>query len=490
MVYCLVRAASVTDARHRVFRSLHTRKLYFNIPRAVREKIVCVPTDFSSPSLGLSPELYDRIVRQLTVVYHCAWAVNFNLRLESLERDCIAGVKNLIDLCLSAHGPHPATFSFLSSIGTVLRAKDKTVPESLPTSPSNSQPTGYALSKFVAEHVCMNAAARVGIPVYINRIGQIVGDTVYGIWNSSEAIPLLMQSATTIHSLPSFDEMVRWLPVDVVAKIVMEITTSGAASGVFNIVNPHGVSWTHDIVPYLRQAGLDFELVDPPTWLKRLQEASNPEKNPPVKLFEYFKRQFSNVEPRRAVVFETEKSLRWSRTFAATQAPDQVLVAKMVHHFIVTAWTSSKAKAPCRSVVAFSGSVPISLGGAELDALELVVTLISMQLGIPVLDSKSAGFGPEINGTGHLDLHGDKGPEHGPILTIVDRDHIRDLSSGRTRFLVLPNPTESSSATEGNMGDETIDIIPLTATKSSKDLVEEATFWIRDFLEQGKSAAV
>ena len=86
---------------------------------------------------------------------------------------------------------------------------------------------------------------------HILRIGQIIGDTKNGIWNANEAIPMTLQTAITIKALPQLDEWHYWLPVDQVAKTIVEITQSNAPSGVANIVNPNAFHWTKDLLPSL-----------------------------------------------------------------------------------------------------------------------------------------------------------------------------------------------------------------------------------------------
>lgn len=401
------------------------------------------------------------------------------MRLSSFERDCIAGLKNLIDLCLQAHGDRPATFSFFSSVGTVSRTQDETVPEALPTHFSNTQPTGYGESKLVAEHLCMNAAAQVGIPVYVLRIGQIIGDTNHGIWNSSEAIPLMMQTAKTINMLPSIDEDLRWTAVDVVARAAIEISNSGAATGVFNLINPRTFHWNRDIIPYLQQAGLKFDVHDSSTWLERLQASNDPVANPPLKLLEHFKRRFDTSVTRRAVEFETQKSQRWSESFSKVQAPDQALVTKMIRQFTVTSWNIPPLQQQLRSVIAFSGSASIPVGDFEFVTVDLVASLVSKQLGIPVSDSLAVGFDKSVNGDVSLEVNGNA---ETPALTIVGREDIRNIPSHRTRFLVIATGDEIEKSRTSATKDGDIDIVCLDTTANTKSLVDEAVFWARDFL--------
>ena len=66
---------------------------------------------------------------------------------------------------------------------------------------------GYARSKLVAERIVQAAAETTGMTAKVFRVGQIVGDTERGIWNTTEAIPLMIQSAKTIGALPALEEV-------------------------------------------------------------------------------------------------------------------------------------------------------------------------------------------------------------------------------------------------------------------------------------------
>ena len=161
-IYCLVRARSPEEAANRVQRSLLQRRLYHPLPLAARSKLIALPCDLSDPRLGLSDAMYSDIKQHLRSVIHCAWSVNFNLGLSSFEKDCIASVCHLLDLCHAVPGPTPASFDFCSSVSTVSRCPTPEAPETLPEL-SWAQNMGYAQSKLVAENFCMKAARTTGI---------------------------------------------------------------------------------------------------------------------------------------------------------------------------------------------------------------------------------------------------------------------------------------------------------------------------------------
>ncbi|KAH0125225.1 acetyl-CoA synthetase-like protein, partial [Aureobasidium melanogenum] len=153
------------------------------------------------------------------------------------------------------------------------------------------------------------------------------------------------QTATTIKALPTHNEELSWLPVDLAASIVVEL--SGIAQPitetrlqdndlVYNVQNPKVYHWTLDILPALRRAGLRFDEVSPKGWVQRLRAGDqNPESNPPVKLTEFFAERYGNdvenAPMKSAGRYDTIQTCKDSATMTAI--PDLIesdLVAKFV----------------------------------------------------------------------------------------------------------------------------------------------------------------
>lgn len=130
------------------------------------------------------------------------------LGIRSFEDQHIKGVQSLINFSLSMRTPNPARFYFCSSISVALATPSPAiVPESVIENLHVALPMGYSRSKLVAEHIVRNAAVQAGAPAYVLRIGQIVGDSKEGVWNDTEAIPLMVRSALTLKVLPALKEV-------------------------------------------------------------------------------------------------------------------------------------------------------------------------------------------------------------------------------------------------------------------------------------------
>jgi thioester reductase-like protein len=319
-VYCLNRGA---DAQARTVESLKARGLNVSV-----ERVESLGADLSKPDFGLAPGALKRV----DLVIHNAWSVNFNMGVSSFENQ-IQGLRNLLDFSFA----NDARLFFVSSVSAAVRS-GSVIPETHLKHLTDAQQMGYARSKLVAERLCQHAQ-QAGLDARVLRVGQIVGDTQLGQWNATEAIPLMIRAAIGFGALPALDDTLNWLPIDVVAKVIVEICSSPKRHDVYHVVNPKSFNWTRDLLPMLESAGLNFERVSPQEWLKRL-EASNPDpaSNPTIKLLDFFRTKYATPKSGPAVVFETKTTEGLSETLKNIGAPDATLIGKMVTYWRAEGW--------------------------------------------------------------------------------------------------------------------------------------------------------
>ncbi|KAL8805671.1 MAG: hypothetical protein Q9182_001815 [Xanthomendoza sp. 2 TL-2023] len=313
-ITCLVRAASPFAAHERVSKSLIARgkpglpPYSASNPQSSQDKacssapeIKCIPTTLSHPDLGLDPSTYTHLARTTTLVIHAAWAVNFTARLRSFEKDHVAGLAHLLNLAhaLPNHKP-PKRFLFLSSTASVTNtpASNYPIAERISTDPTHASPLGYSRSKWVAENICANYYCHNTLPasefnprsasqkqpahpnIAILRIGQLTSDTRSGIWNTAEAIPLMLSTAPTLHALPNLQNLpLDWLPVDIAAHAILDVAGSmhreeiTSPPPVFHILNPSPTPTWSDLLSVIqtRTPGLRVNVLEPGEWLKRVE---------------------------------------------------------------------------------------------------------------------------------------------------------------------------------------------------------------------------
>ena len=304
-IYCLVRGP---DPTRRVLDSLSERRL--KLRASGRAKIVALASDLSKPDFGVGEATAQTLRESDTLILHNAWPVNFNLPLRTFEPH-LAGLRNLLRLSMSVPRPEPARLFFASSVSTAFNMPaNSSVPEAPVENFEHADGMGYAQSKLVGEHIVLNAA-RAGARSYVLRIGQVVGDSAAGIWNDREAIPSMIRSALALKALPRLRQRCSWLPVDTLATAIFELCQAVENEPcprdvdaldppvIYNMVNPHEFAW-EDLLTELKEAGMDFEAVSTGVWLKMLRESArygDVEKNPAVKLLDYYEREYGAQTP-------------------------------------------------------------------------------------------------------------------------------------------------------------------------------------------------
>lgn len=352
-IYCLVRGSDDHAARERVAKALQQRKLAPLSSEAGR-KVIVIRAQLGDSRLGLDEGSYDRLARCATKIMHVAWSVNFRLRLRSFVKDNIASVTNLINLALASPRSRPPVFAFCSSVASAMAYSDAIIPESIIDDPAASSPMGYSKSKWVAEQICSRANSSTALRgrVAVFRVGQLAGDSVHGVWNSSEAWPLMLSSVSETGSLPALDgETLDWLPVDAAATALIqgaEYTDKHhveVEARVMHVVNNHtGPGWA--ILTGWLRGREDFRTVDPAAWveqLARLEEEGST--HPALKLLSHWREAFATGEGAGVAgsqndgtarppasgkkIFATDRSEEWAPVLRRTAPVDEVYFGKL-----------------------------------------------------------------------------------------------------------------------------------------------------------------
>ncbi|KAH7318074.1 hypothetical protein B0I35DRAFT_431256 [Stachybotrys elegans] len=290
-VYCLLRASSPAAAYERVQKALMDRELapLSQSPDAGCE-VICLPSDLSKKGFAIQQDNFKRMLRETTLVIHSSWTVNFTLHLPSFE-DQIASTHNLIEFAASSN----SRLQFISSIAAVSSSPDRRVLERISSRPSDASPLGYSQSKWVAEQICQAANAdfsasrathRLDSLVSVIRVGQLCGNQS-GVWNMSEAYPLMLSTCKLTGCLPSLPhEPLNWIPVELAAQAVLDISLPNTTrmcrsfalefqesvyTPVYHVLNPHTTPTFDTMLRWLKGSGVSFDIVQPSEWLERLE---------------------------------------------------------------------------------------------------------------------------------------------------------------------------------------------------------------------------
>ncbi|KAI5478357.1 hypothetical protein MNV49_005208 [Pseudohyphozyma bogoriensis] len=337
-VYNLVRGKDDADATKRVKASMADKGLAIgDDPR-----VISLASDFAEENLGLTAARYAEIAKEVTCILHNAWSVNFNLSMSSFEPH-VRGACNFIKLQLDSD--YLASFYFASSVSAVASWPGPgNVPEAVTPDPETAQDMGYARSKWVTEKLCQIASETTPARAVVLRIGQMVGSTLDGRWNETEAVTLIFKSADTIRALPALPETPSWLPVDVAADSILELATLPApplhTSQVWHVMQPKTIPYS-SVLDSLEANGMKFERVNPQEWVRRLRTGpQDPNINPTIKLLTFFENKYDHPPGEDTVVkrfpLTCDETLAASKHLREAPLVDAELMGKFVERWRAT----------------------------------------------------------------------------------------------------------------------------------------------------------
>ncbi|MFG1951744.1 amino acid adenylation domain-containing protein [Micromonospora sp. NPDC048830] len=235
-VLCLVRGRDEADAQQRLEEQLRRYRCW---RPEWADRFRALPGDLASPRLGLAPDRFAALAREVDEIYHCGAVVHF-LRPYAMLRD--GNVAGTIEILRLATLDRPLPVHYVSTMsvfgglaptggdgpadatGLVLRE------DTLPDAPPPSTDTGYNHSKWVAEQVVELARAR-GVPVAVYRPGRIGGDSRTGTWRTDDLVSQVIRACVRTGLVPDTGLATDLVPVDHLAAVITGLARRRDALG-------------------------------------------------------------------------------------------------------------------------------------------------------------------------------------------------------------------------------------------------------------------
>ena len=295
MIYCFNRTLSAASRQHASLAAIG-----FEISEDdLASKCVFLKTDFSKTNFNIPSTIYTMLRQTVTVFIHNAWAVDFNMSLESYEDTHVHGVRRVVDFAARSQlRPRIIFISSIASVGNWNNAAgdeplpailesdsdgedpaqqgirlQPPVPETLSTVHNNKLPfhQGYAQSKHVSEQILATASTKLGLPVSIVRCGQLAGasedansdDNPAAAWNKHEWLPTLIQTSKALGKIPRTlgkQDRIDWVPMDRAAAALLDLVFRDSDTSVEDSANAD----TEEVSDELAQT----------QWLKKLQRSN------------------------------------------------------------------------------------------------------------------------------------------------------------------------------------------------------------------------
>ncbi|KAI1630502.1 hypothetical protein EDD37DRAFT_672726 [Exophiala viscosa] len=318
-IHCLNRSV---NAKSRHVKDFESRGVQVDL-----SNVTFHTASFGDVQFGLSTEAYKNLLTTVDLIIHNAWKVDFNHSLSSFEDIHIRGVRRFVDFVID--GARRPKFTFVSSIGSVGKWTTYYPDHPLVTEEplqeyGVAQTIGYGESKHVSERILQVAAERSGITANILRVGQIAGPltTDGGKWNENEWMPSLIKTSKAMGCIPNKVLQVDWIPVDVLANIIVDITLAKKEGlQIYNLVNPRVADWS-SLTEVIVEQYPGMQVVTLEEWVDKLIEGNKDDQaevelKPALKILDWFidlEKALNSTSSQQN--FETRNSVTVSQTMA------------------------------------------------------------------------------------------------------------------------------------------------------------------------------
>jgi amino acid adenylation domain-containing protein/thioester reductase-like protein len=273
-VHCLVRPRGDADGMD----AIETNLRRYDLWRPERaDRIVPVPGDLGEPLFGMDDGDFDALAREVDLVIHAGAVVNLVYPYSSLKAANVGGTREVLRLACR-HGAKPVHHVSTNGIfppGMGLCEEDADLDVL-----AESREDGYGRSKWVAERLVREAAAR-GLPVCVYRPGNVSGHSESGTSNQRDLLGAVIVESLRLGCAPEVDDWrMEMTPVDFVAAAILHLASdSEAFGGTYHLANPDPPP-AEELFDRLEELGYPLERLPYDEWLER-KDAAPPEEGSP-----------------------------------------------------------------------------------------------------------------------------------------------------------------------------------------------------------------
>ncbi len=294
-VYCLVRATSETEGLYRIQYNLQRYLLWTD---SMRDRIIPVLGDLTLPQLGISDQTFAELALQIDVIYHSGALINLVYPYSALKASNVSGTESLLKLASKSKTKPVHFVSTLDVFQSPAYMATPVISENEPLSQSEGLYRGYAQTKWVAEHLMLEARKR-GIPVSIYRPEMISGHSKTGVSQPNDLLCRFLKGIVQMGSAPAIDRMMHMVPVDYVSQAIVHLSQNPDALGkTYHLAN-HAPLAFGQLLNEIRALDFSITAIDYDQWQARLLQLNSSDDNaltPLISLFTENNKQESYLE--------------------------------------------------------------------------------------------------------------------------------------------------------------------------------------------------
>lgn len=273
-IYCFARGSNVRDAFNRIKNNLNDLGLWQD--HLVR-KIEIILGDLGEDNLALTPNIYNKLISEIDIVYNSAAEVDFIKNYESLEKPNVIATKNIIEFCFQGKIKtlhQISTESIFQS--NYYYGRYEYLEEDTELIAVEELHNGYAQTKQVAEKIVIEAAY-YGLPCYIHRASLLLGGANGSALNKKELFNRFVKSCIEIGAYPAINFIIYLATINYFIMQLMKLSISEHIGS--NILHIFGQKYYMlEVFSWINLAGYRMKALPYKDWLAQIESdiARNP----------------------------------------------------------------------------------------------------------------------------------------------------------------------------------------------------------------------
>tara|TARA_R110002110_G_scaffold415138_1_gene648129 strand:- start:7341 stop:15338 length:7998 start_codon:yes stop_codon:yes gene_type:complete len=239
-------------------------KLSIRFPNELYTRLLPIQANIAKRYFGLNKHIYTLLQNEIGYVFHCASVVNHILPYDNL-RD-VNVLSNVEILKLASKGCKKRVI-YLSTLSACFDTNNQAeIIEDIGSTPPSLQQGGYLTSKWVSEQLYKVAKQR-GFDVTILRPTLILENSQTRYFNSKDNhVFILARAICQLGMVPNNLFIMDGLPVDFVAKILVELATSSKMEHlVYNLNHPQPIT-SNTLFDWIEEQGIKLSYTSIQQW--------------------------------------------------------------------------------------------------------------------------------------------------------------------------------------------------------------------------------
>lgn len=257
---CLIRCSTTTttanvfDRLYQTMFSLHLWKEEY------RNRIVPLEGDLGQENFGLNHENYEKLAKDIDIIFHCGAMVNSILPYNQLYAANVFGTREI--LRLANYPSFDIPIHYISTVSVLSTDMNEV---NLPTDLRN----GYSQSKWVAEQL-MIKGQQAGLPIVIYRLGRILADTQTGACNRNDFYTLLIAAIMEVKSYPKefLATKITGIPANIAARNIIDISQKQMHSDqtIYDIGRDEYIISMENLIDCIRNLNIEMNCIPYDQW--------------------------------------------------------------------------------------------------------------------------------------------------------------------------------------------------------------------------------